>query len=149
MKTENKVPLKSGYLIFLWDRLEITDNSKIEKIFILIVFFASSIYGLTNVLSYSATEGPVLYYSGISILITWTVASPLLILRTYRHVLYFNEIGKINLKESIGGDIKVKFVLRKGRTRFVHLGRDKRHFELFVNKLEEFKLKSEFQPLLT
>lgn len=149
MKKEQKVPLKNGHLTFLWDRLEISDNSKLEKIFILIVFFSSSIYGLTNVLSYSSAEGAVYYYSGVIILLTWVFASPFLVIRTYKQVLYFNEIGKISLMENVGGDVKVKFTLKKGRVRFVHLGKSKRHYEELVSNFKRHKISTEIQPLLS
>ena len=147
MKNENTVPLKNGQLIFLLDRLEISDNSKLEKILILVVFFSSSIYGLTNVISYSSTEGAWMYYSGIIILLTWVFASPFLVIRSYRQVLYFNEIGKISLMKNPGGDVKVKFVLKKGRVRFVLLG--KKHFEELITKFREYHIETEIQPLLT
>lgn len=147
MKTDNKVPLKIGYLTFLKDRLEISDNSRIEKVFILIGFFSSSLYGLSCVLSYSGIDEPLMYYSGIMILITWVFATPFLIRRTYKQVLYYKEIGKINMMENIGGDYKAKFKLKKGRIRFVHLDRDRTHFKLFINKLKEYHLKTEFQSL--
>jgi len=147
MKADNRIPLKSGYLTFLKDRMEISDNSRIEKIFILIVFFSSSLYGLSSVLSYSSTEGPLMYYSGIMILITWALATPFLITRTYKQVLFYKEIGKINMKENIGGDYKAKFKLKKGRIRFVHLNKNQKHFKLFINKLHEFQLKTEFHSL--
>jgi hypothetical protein len=149
MKTDNKIPLKNGYLTFLRDRLEISDNSRLEKIFILIGFFSSSIYGLSCVISYSSTEGAIMYYSGVMILITWVLAIPLLINRTYRHVLYYNDISKINMQENIGGDYKAKFKLKKGKIRFVHLKKNREDTALFISKLNEFKLKTEFQPLLT
>jgi hypothetical protein len=147
MKTDNKVPLKIGYLTFLKDRLEISDNSRMEKIFILIGFFSSSLYGLSCVLWYSSLEGPLMYYSGIMILITWVLATPFLIRRTYKHVLYYKEIGRINMKENIGGDYKAKFKLKKGKIRFVHLNKNRKHFKLFINKLNEYHLKTEFQSL--
>lgn len=149
MKTDNKVPLKNGYLTFLRDRLEISDNSNLEKIIILIGFFSSSIYGVSCVISYTSTEGPIMYYSGVLILITWVFATPLLIKRTYRHVLYYKEIGEISMTENISGDYKAIFKLKKGKTRFVYLNNNKKDFKLFINKLNEFQLKTEFQPLLT
>jgi hypothetical protein len=149
MKTDNKIPLKNGYLTFLRDRLEISDNSRLEKIFILIGFFSSSLYGLSCVISYSSAEGAIMYYSGVMILITWVLAIPLLINRTYRHVLYYNDISKINMQENIGGDYKAKFKLKKGKIRFVHLKKNRENAALFIRKLNEFKLKTEFQPLLT
>lgn len=148
-KTDNKVPLKSGYLTFLRDRLEISDNSRLEKIIILVGFFGSSIYGVYSVISYNSIEGPIMYYSGVLILITWVFAIPLLINRTYKHVLFYKEIGEINMTENIGGDYKAIFKLKKGKTRFVYLNNNKKDFKLFVNKLNEFQLKTEFQPLLT
>ncbi len=149
MKTDNKVPLQSGYLTFLRDRLVISDNSRLEKIIILIGFFSSSIYGVTCVVSYNSIEGPIMYYSGVLILITWVFATPLLINRTYKHVLYYKEIGKINMKENIGGVYQAIFKLKKGKTRFVYLNNNKKDFKLFINKLNKYQLKTEFQPLLT
>lgn len=142
MKTDNKVPLKNGYLTFLTDRLEISDNSRLEKIIILIGFFSSSLYGLSSVLSYNSVDGPIMYYSGIMILITWALATPFLIRRTYKQVLFYNEIGKINMMENQGGDYKARFQLKKGRIRLVHLS--KNNFTLFINKLKEFHLETEF-----
>lgn len=147
MKTDNKVPLKSGYLTFLKDRMEISDNSRIEKIFILLGFFSSSLYGLSCVLSYSSIEGPIMYYSGIMIFATWVLATPFLIRRTYKQVLYYKEIGGINMKENIGGDFKARFKLKRGRIRFVHLNNNRKHFKLFINKLNEYQLKTDFQYL--
>lgn len=145
MKTDNIVPLKNGYLTFLRDRMEISDNCRIEKVFILSGFFASTLYGLWSVLSYSSLEGPIMYYSGIMILVTWALASPFLIRRTYKQVLYYNEIGRINLKENTGRDFKARFRLKKGKIRFVHL--NNKHFNLFVDKLNEFHLKTDNQLL--
>lgn len=147
MKTDNIVPLKIGYLTFFRDRLEISDNSRIEKIFILTGFFSSSLYGLSCVLSYSSIEEPIMYYSGIIILITWALATPFLIRRTYKQVLYYNEIGRINMQENIGGDYKAKFKLNKGKIRFVHLTSDCKCFKRFINKLNEYQLKTEFQSI--
>lgn len=144
MKTDNKIALKSGYLTFLRDRLEISDNSRLEKIIILIGFFSSSLYGLYGVISNNSTEGPLMYYSGIFILITWVFATPLLINRTYKHVLYYNEIGEIKMMENIGGIYKAKFKLKKGKTRFVYLNNNRKDFIRFANKLKEFQLKTEF-----
>lgn len=147
MKTDNKVPLKNGYLTFLKDRLEISDNSRIEKIFILLGFFSSSLYGLSCVLSYSSIESPLMYYSGIMILITWTLATPFLITRTYKQVLYYNEIGGIKMLENHGGNYKAKFKLKRGRNRFVYLNKNKKHFKLFIKKLNEYHLNSDIQYL--
>ncbi len=149
MKTDNKVPLKSGYLTFLRDRLEISDNSNLEKVIILIGFFSSTIYGVSCVVSYTSVDGPIMYYSGVMILITWVLAIPLLINRTYRCVLFYHEIGKINMEENVSGDYKATFKLKKGKTRFVYLNNNKKDFKLFINKLNEFQLKAEYQPLLT
>lgn len=149
MKTDNKIPLKCGYLTFLTDRLEICDNSRLEKIFILIGFFSSSIYGLSCVISYTSIDQPVMYYSGILILLTWVLAIPLLIKRTYRQVLYYEDIGKIKMEEIIGGDFKASFKLKKGKIRFVYLKKNRKDFKLLINKLNEFKLKTEFQQALS
>lgn len=147
MKSDNKIPLKSGYLTFLRDRLEITDNSGIEKKFILTGFFTSSLYGLWCVLSYTGIENPIMYYSGVLILLTWALATPYLIRRTYKHVLFYDEIGRISMIENIGGDYKAMFNLKRGRIRFVHLNKNRKHYKLLVNKLNEFQLKTEIQTL--
>ena len=147
IKTDNKVPLKNGYLTFLRDRLEISDNSRLEKIIVLIGFFSSSLYGLSCVISYNSIEEPIMYYSGILILMTWALATPFLIRRTYSQVLYYKEIRRINMLENIGGDYKAKIKLKKGKIRFVHLKNNKKDFKLFINKLDEYKLKTEFQSL--
>jgi len=149
MKTDNKVPLKIGYLTFLKDRLEISDNSRIEKILILTGFFGSSLYGLWCILSYSNFDQPLMYYSGIMILITWALSTPFLISRTYKQVLYYNEIGLIDMRQNMGGDFKAMFKLKKGRTRLVHLDRNKNHFRLFINQLKVNRLKTEFQSIST
>ena len=143
MKTVNKVPLKMGYLTFLKDRLEITDNSRIEKILILSGFFGSSLYGLWCVLSYSNIEQPLKYYSGIMILITWALATPFLISRTYKHVLYYREIGLIDMKKNYGGGFRAIIKLKRGKTRFVHLDRNRENLSLFVNQLKANRLKTE------
>ena len=147
MTTNNKVPLKSGYLTFLKDRLEISDNSRIEKIFILLGFFSSSLYGFYSVLAYTGTEQPLMYYSGVLILITWALASPFLITRTYKQVLYYHEIGRIKMKENHGGDYRAKFKLKRGKNRFVHLKRNKKHFKLFIRNLNEYHLKTDYPSL--
>lgn len=147
MKKENRIPLKNGYLTFLRDRLEISDNCNAEKAFILIGFFTSSLYGLWSVLSYNAGESPIMYYSGIMILITWTLATPFLIRRTYKQVLYYKEIGRINMMENYGGGFKARFRLKRGRIRFVHLKKNQKHLKLFLSNLNEFHLKTEYQFL--
>jgi hypothetical protein len=147
MKSINKVPLKIGYLTFLKDRLEISDNSRIEKISILTGFFISSFYGLWCVLSYNSNDHPLVYYSGIMILITWALATPFLISRTYKHVLYYREIGKINMKKNTGGDFKAMIKLKRGGTRFVHLDRNTKNFKLFINQLKANQLKTESQSI--
>ena len=143
MKTDNKIPLKRGYLTFLNDRIEISDNSRIEMITILIVFFCTSIYGLICVISYTSTESPIMYYSGIGILLTWVFSTPLLIMRSYGQVLYYNEIGKINLTENFDGGLNATFNLKKGKTRFVYLNNNKNNISLFMKKLKELQLESD------
>ncbi len=145
MKTGSTIRLKSGYLTFLKDRIEISDNSKIEQILILIVFFTTSIYGLVCVVTYTNTEGPMMYYSGIIILLTWALSSPLLIRRTFKHVLYYNEIGKINMKENFGGGFSARFKLKRGQIRFVYLNSNRNDIEIFLNKLSEFQLESDIK----
>jgi hypothetical protein len=147
MKTDNKIPLKIGYLTFLKDRLEISDNSRIEKILILTVFFTSSLYALWCVLSFSNVDQPLMYYSGIMILITWALATPFLISRTYKHVLYYREIGMIDMKENVGGGFRAMFKLKKGKIRLVHLDRDRTHFKQFMNQLKANQLKTVFQTI--
>ena len=147
MKTNNKIPLKIGYLTFLKDRLEIIDNSRIEKKLILSGFFISTSYGLWCVLSYSSLENPIIYYSGIMILLTWSFATPLLILRTYKQVLYYHEIGNINMQEMSRGDLRARFILKRGGIRLVYLNNNKKHFRQLINKLNEFHLKAEIRYL--
>ena len=145
MEMEDKVPLRFGYLTFFKDRLVIEDNGRLEKVLILISFFSSSLYGLWCVLTYTSLVMPIMYYSGILILLTWVVATPFLIRRTYKQVLFYNEIGKINLMESFGGDFKARFNLRKGKIRLVHMDKNRLHVNLMINKLRENRLKTEFQ----
>ncbi|MCG8307762.1 MAG: hypothetical protein MI975_10270 [Cytophagales bacterium] len=147
MKTDNRVPLQYGYLTFLRDRLEITDNCRMEKILILIGFFSSTLYGLWCVLAYTGAGNPVMYYSGILILLTWAFATPFLIKRTYKQVLFYKEIGKINMQENYGGEYRAMFRLKRGKIRFVHLDKNKKHVKLFVRKLNELHIKTEFQSL--
>ena len=147
MKKENRIPLKNGYLTFLRDRLEISDNCGAEKTLILIGFFISTLYGLWCVLSYNAIENPIMYYSGIMILLTWALASPFLIRRTYKQVLYYKEIGNINMLENPGGDFKARIKLKRGRIRFVHLKKSQKHVRLFLNNLNEFHLKTAYHFL--
>ena len=143
MKTNNIVPLKNGYLTFLRDRLEITDNSNVEKILILTGFFTSSLYGLWAVLSHSDVESPITYYSGIMILLTWAFAAPYLIKRSFKHVLFYNEIGRINMMENVGGNFKARFQLKRGQIRFVQLKRNEDHFKLFLHNINQYHLKTD------
>ena len=147
MKSVNKVPLKIGYLTFQKDRLEIFDNSRVEKISILAGFFGSSLYGLWCVLSFSSQVQPLMYYSGIMILITWALATPFLISRTYREVLYYKEIGMINLKKNSGGGFRAMIRLKRGKTRFVYLDRNQKHFSSFVNQLKLNRLNTGSQSI--
>ena len=144
-----KVPLKCGYLTFLSDRIEISDNSKTERIFILIVFFCTSIYGLSCVLSYSSIDGPVMYYSGIGILLTWVFSTPFLIRRTYRQVLFYNEIGKIELNGNFEGSLSATFNLKKGKTRFVYLNNNKNDIGIFMDNLKELRLVANIENQIT
>lgn len=147
MKTDNKVPLKIGYLTFFRDRLVISEGSNIEKIIILTGFFSTSLYGLFCVLSYNSFVEPVMYYSGITILITWALATPLLIKRTYKQVLYYNDIGRINMRKNVGGAYQAKFTLKKGKIRFVYFSRNRKYFDRFINQLNENHLKTEFHTI--
>ena len=147
MKTDNKIPLKDGYLTFLRDRLEISDSCRAEKIFILTGVFTSGFYGLWSVLTYNIVESPIMYSSGILILLTWVFATPFLIRRTYRQVLFYHEIGRIDMTENKGGAFKVGIKLRRGRIRFVYFNQNKQSIKRFIDKLEEFKLDTEYQFL--
>jgi hypothetical protein len=84
-----------------------------------------------------------MYYSGIGILLTWVFSTPLLIMRTYRQVLYYTEIGKINLTGNFDGGLSARFSLKKGKTRFVYLKNNKNDISLFMKKLKELQLESD------
>ena len=47
--------------------------------------------------------------------------------------------------ENIGGAYKAKIKLKKGKIRFVHLKNNRKDFNLFINKVNEYKLKTDFQ----
>lgn len=145
MKTDNRILLKNGYLIFLSDRLVISDRSRIEQMLILIVFFFTSAYGMYNILSFTAVDHPIYYYSGVLVLLMWVFATPLLISRTYRHVLFYKEIGNINVMKISNGDFNARFKLKKGKTRFVYLNNSHEDFSMFLNKLKELQLELEIQ----
>ncbi len=147
MKKDNKIPLRGGYLTFLKDRMEISDNSRLEKILILVVFFSTSLYGLYNMLTYSSMEGPMMYYSGMIILITWALATPFLIRRTYKHVLFYNEIGEVDMMEHVGGAFQVKLQLKKGKIRMIHLGRNRKNVNLFIKQINTHHLGKDYQTM--
>lgn len=147
MKTNNKIVLNGGYLTFLKDRMEIQDNSKLEKILILLGFFASSLYGLYFMLAYTGSENPMMYYSGVLILIIWALATPFLIQRTYKQVLFYKEIGEIDMQHIDNGDFKAILKLKKGKVRCIYLKRNSKNLKELVNKLNENHLKTDVQPL--
>ncbi|NJN27567.1 MAG: hypothetical protein HC819_17125 [Cyclobacteriaceae bacterium] len=140
-----KIPLKCGHLYFLNDRMIIADRSRMEQLLTLIVFFFTSGYGMYNIISFTAAEHPIYYYSGVMALLSWVFATPLLIGRCYRQVLYYQEIGTINIRKMPGGEINANFKLKKGQTRFVYLNNSKENINRLLNKLEELQLELEFQ----
>ena len=84
---------------------------------------------------------------GMIVLITWALATPFLIKRTYKHVLYYNEIGDVNVTENVGGAIQVKLQLKKGKIRMIHLGRNRKNVNLFIKQINTHHLSKVYQPM--
>jgi len=83
-----------------------------------------------------------MYYSGILILLTWVAATPFLIKRTYKQVVFYHEIGNINLRQNFEGEFRAKINLKRGKIRLVHLNRNRNHVNSMIDKLREYQLET-------
>jgi arginine exporter protein ArgO len=143
MKTDNKIPIKCGYLMFRGDRLSISDNSKTIHIVTFILLIASCILGISYLVENSAATEPLLFYMGILIVLTSGMAMGFMLTRTVKGELFYSDIHQIRLKQNYNGDFIANIKLKKGRVRYVALTNNQLYYDSFLNKTNEFSIQTE------
>jgi arginine exporter protein ArgO len=143
MKTDNKIPIKCGYLMFRGDRLSISDNSKTIHIVTFILLIASCILGISYLVENSAATEPLLFYMGILIVLTSGMAMGFMLTRTVKGELFYSDIHQIRLKQNYNGDFIANIKLKKGRIRYVALTNNQLYYDSFLNKTNEFSIQTE------
>jgi arginine exporter protein ArgO len=143
MKTDNKIPIKCGYLMFRGDRLSISDNSKTIHIVTFVLLIASCILGISYLVENSASTEPLLFYMGILIVLTSGMAMGFMLTRTVKGELFYSDIHQIRLKKNYNGDFIANIKLKKGRIRYVALTNNQLYCDSFLNKTNEFSIQTE------
>jgi uncharacterized membrane protein YtjA (UPF0391 family) len=142
MKTDNRIPIKCGFLVFERDRLSIFDNSRTIHLITFTLLLASCALGFSYIAGNDASDEPVLFIMGILILLSSGLALGFMLTRTSRKELLYTNIHKIKLKKNYNGDFIANIKLRQGRIRYVALNNKKQDCDLFVNKTREHSIQT-------
>jgi len=142
MKTDNKIPIKCGYLVFKNDRLNIADNSKSIHVVIFVLLIASCVLGIFYLVNNSISTEPLSFIMGILIVLTSAMAMGFMFTRTFKGELFYSDIHQIRLKKNYNGDFIANIKLKKGRIRYVALTNNQADYDFFLNKTNEFSIKT-------
>lgn len=142
MKTDNRIPIKCGFLVFERDRLSIFDNSRTVHLITFTLLLASCTLGISYIAGNDVSEEPVLFIMGILILISSGLALGFMLTRTSRKELLYANIHKIKLKKNYNGDFIANIKLKQGRIRYVALNNKKQDCDHFVNKTREYSIQT-------
>lgn len=148
METDNTVPLKNGCITFAQDSMVIRDNARLEKSIVKTGLLTSVVYGISCIFYYNIADDPIMFYSGIFMLLLWLSVTPAMIRRTYQSHILYREIGRIIMRANLDGGIRAKIKLRKGKIRIIQFNRSKKEIRLFIKKLNEFHIDTDHQPAL-
>jgi len=140
MKTDNKIPIKCGYMMFHKNKLDIADNSKAIHIVIFILLIASCALGISYLLGNSPSGEPLLFYMGILIVLSSGMAMGFMFTRTYKGELYYSDIHQIKLLKNYNGDFIANIKLKKGKIRYVALTNNRHDYESIVHKTSELHI---------
>jgi hypothetical protein len=143
MKTDNKIPIKCGYLVFKNDRLNIADNSKSIHVVIFVLLIASCVLGISYLVNNSISTEPLSFIMGILIVLTSGMAMGFMFTRTFKGELFYSDIHQIRLKKNYNGDFIANIKLKKGRIRYVALTNNQVDYDSFLHKTNEFSIKTE------
>jgi len=143
MKTDNKIPIKCGYLVFKNDRLNIADNSKSIHVVIFVLLIASCVLGIFYLVNNSISTEPLSFIMGILIVLTSAMAMGFMFTRTFKGELFYSDIHQIRLKKNYNGDFIANIKLKKGRIRYVALTNNQVDYDSFLHKANEFSIKTE------
>lgn len=143
MKADDKIPIKCGYLMFQNDRLSIADNAKSIHMVIIVLLIAACILGISYLINNSVSTEPILFIMGILIILTSSMAIGFMLTRTFKRELFYSDINQIRLKKNYNGDFIANIKLKKGRIRYVALTSNKVDYDSFLNKTNEFRIRTE------
>ncbi len=121
------------------DRMEISDNSRIVQIFMLVTFMGSCLYAITCITGYDRANEPLVFYSGIIVLVLWGIAIPIMFTRTYQRNLRYIDINSIKINRNFAGDFIARIKLKKGKIRFLAMNGNQQEFDCFVQHLDEIR----------
>lgn len=135
-------------MIFLDDRMRISDNSKFIHLVTFALLISACILGISYLIDNSAANEPTLFYMGVLIVLSSGFAIIFMLTRTVSRELLYSDIQRIILKKNYNGDIIANVKLKKGRIRYIAMNSSQQDYDSFLNKVEEHQIYSEFKNLL-
>ncbi len=131
-------------MIFLEDRMRISDNSKAIHIVTFVLLISACILGISYVVDSSAATEPTLFYMGVLIVISSGFAILFMLTRTVSKELLYSDIQRIILRKNYNGDIIANIKLRRGRIRYIAMNNSVEDYHLLLDEIEKYNLQSEF-----
>lgn len=131
-------------MIFLEDRMRISDNSKAIHIVTFVLLISACILGISYVVDNSAATEPTLFYMGVLIVISSGFAILFMLTRTVSKELLYSDIQRIILRKNYNGDIIANIKLRRGRIRYIAMNNSVEDYHLLLDEIEKYNLQSEF-----
>jgi uncharacterized membrane protein len=145
METDIVIPIKCGHMIFMSDRVRIADNSKVIHLVTFILLISSTILGISYLFDSNASDNEVLFYMGVLIVITSGIAVIFMLTRSIKKEVYYADIRQIMLKQNYNGDYIANMKLKKGSIRYIALNNDQHDFDLFMDEINRYSLKTQFK----